>query len=183
MDHSTRMLRTLGTLVVSMTGTATLLGWIDPASPPAGDAIPTETVLAQARSAVSAPARGVPASWSGIELKSAPARVHGERALTASAGARDAHFTIDLAGRCFSSDIWRNQAFVGNGSTEIRIRVMQQAVGEPMSKPQWTAVRALVSQLDVLLATEPALPVYLEPDLAAAYGLAPDVSIHVPTLQ
>lgn len=167
-----------------MTGTAALLNWVAPnASPPKVD-MPTEVAIAQARTAVATESAAGLAIWSGIELEGATTDNPGTRALTATADEPDVHFTIDASGRCYSSDSWRSQAFTAGGNSEIHIRLLQRSIGEPMSQSQWTAVRAIVSELDARLSAESGggLPVFLEPDLAAAYGLAPDVSIHVPTL-
>lgn len=165
-----------------MTGTAALLNWVAPHAAPSASAAPVADVIAQARSAVATESAVGLALWSAIELEGAAATSPGVRALTATSEEPGIHFTIDASGRCFSSDSWRTQSFSGNGSTEIRIRLLQAAIGEPMSASQWTAVRAIVSELDELLAVDDGLPVFLEPDLAAVYGLAPDISIHVPTL-
>jgi len=179
------MLRTLGTLVVSMTGTAALLNWVAPsASAPKAD-MPAEVAIAQARTAVATESAAGLALWSRIELEGATSDTPGARALTATADEPGVHFTIDASGRCYSSDSWRTQAFTAGSSAEIHIRLLQGSIGEPMSQSQWTAVRAIVSELDARLGAEAGdgLPVFLEPDLAAVYGLASDVSIHVPTLQ
>lgn len=183
MDHSTRMLRTLGILVVSMTGTATLLGWIDPVSTFSSTPVPVDVLISEARSAVLGDIHQTLASWNRIELQAAPAPTGADRVLTARSDESVVHFTVDLDGWCTSSELWRRQAVAPNGSTEIRIRLLQLGANQPVSPIQWTSVRALVSELTTVLGAEGRVPVSLEPALGEMYGLSPGTSVRLPALE
>jgi len=182
MDHSTRMLRTLGALVVSMTGTATLLGWIDPSPSIAEPAVSIEELISAAHTAVTDETTPIPGRWAGVELLAYPVPAGSDRLLAARAETNDVHFTVDQYGRYESSALWRGQALAADGHTDIRIRIVQLGDGEPMSTTQWTAVRALVAALTSALGVTGDLAVSLEPTFGEIYGLTPGTVVQVAPL-
>jgi len=182
MDHSTRMLRTLGVLVVSMTGTAALLSWIDPSPAATGPTVSIEELVDAARTAVTERTRPIRGRWAGVQLQAQPASTGAERLLTAQAAIEDVHFTVDENGRCISSELWHRQGFAPDGQPDIRVRIVQTANGEPMSTVQWIGVRALMGALDSVLGNENDLAVSLEPTFGDVYGLEPGTVVQVQPL-
>ncbi len=182
MDHSTRMLRTLGVLAVSMTGTATLLGWIDPSTGSSDSVISIDELVSAAHTAVTKDTTPIPGRWAGVELLSYAVAPGSDRFLTAHAAAHDVHFTVDECGRCESSALWRGQALGPDGHPDIQIRIAQLGDGEPMSTTQWAAVRALVGALTSVLGGSDDLAVSLEPTFGEVYGLTPGTVVQVEPL-
>jgi len=176
------MLRTLGALVVSMTGTASLLAWIAPSPATTDSVISIEELIGVAHAAVTADTTPIPGRWAGVELLAYPAPSESDRLLIAQAAADDVHFTLDQYGLCESSALWRRQALGPNGRPDIRVRIVQLGGGAPMSPSQWTAVRALVGALTSVLGGNDDLPVSLEPAFGEVYGLPPNAVVQVAPL-
>ena len=176
------MLRTLGVLIVSMTGTATLLGWIDPAPGISGSAVSIDELVSAAHAAVTEGTTPIPGRWAGVQLLAYAAPSGSDRLLAAHAAADDVHFTVDAGGRCEGSMLWRGQAFAPDGQPDIRIRIVQLDDGEPMSALQWTAVRALVGALTPVLDEHGDLSVSLEPTFGEIYGLTAGAVVPVAPL-
>ncbi len=176
------MLRTLGVLIVSMTGTATLLGWIDPAPGSSESAVSIDEVISAAHAAVTEDTTPIPGRWAGVQLLASAAPSGSDRLLVAHAASDDVHFTVDECGRCEGSALWRGQAFAPDGHPDIRIRIVQLGDGEPMSAPQWTAVRALMGALTPVLGERGDLAVSLEPTFGEIYGLTPGAVVQVAPL-
>ncbi len=175
MDQSTRMLRTLGVLVLSMTGTASLLGWADPGATLPSAVIPPADLIQMAQGAAAGDAAtggvGVRADhWNTIELVAGRSNAGGDRLLLAATGSQPAHFTLDDFGRCSRSDLWLLQRDSSAGTGAIRVEIAQNTPEEPMSAAQWTSVRALVGALQSVVSDQ-SLEVVVDATWALAYGV------------
>lgn len=182
MDHSTRMLRTLGVLVLSMTGTATLLGWVDPGATPSQAAIQPTVLIQMAQDAVTRDVDVRVGRWDTIELVAVPPVTDGRRLLLAERDTESAHFSLDEFGRCMRSDLWSHQRSSAGRSGAIRVKIVQRTDKEPMSAAQWMGVRALVGALEAVSPADRGLRAVVDSSWAAAYGVAPGEPVTIDSI-
>jgi hypothetical protein len=193
MDQRARMFKTLGCLIAAMVATSALLGWIDPSQPQQAKAISLEAANALARSVVNegSVVHGQP--WYAIEVTAGRATAAAGTVLTASSRGERCHFLVGLDGLPSRASRWPRQgggdvgtrqrqgADAARAGLTVRIQVAQQKTGQPMSRAQWHAVCALVSALREKLEADGAtLPVYLQEEWAAVYGVDPAEAIVEP---
>lgn len=171
MQRQTRMWRTLIALAIAMSGTTGLLAWMDPSewSPQ----VDSQILLQQAADLVS---NGADASesprWSRIDL------VRGQDSsdvlLSASYDRSPAHVIVDRGG-----EIHRGSVLLSSRHASVRVRV-DLADAEPVLTPtQWTAVRALATNMQ---RTDRPIDLHLDAELAAAYGVDPAQPLHLDPL-
>ena len=178
MDKPRRVVKTLACLVGAMTGTTTLLGWIDPSHlvPPEGLA-PGELVLL-ARSVVGDPGRININQWEEVEVTTGSGPTGTGRLLAARSHPSHYHFHIDAAGRPVHTSRWQEQQSAWPGSKVVRIEVADRGAGLPWNAAQMRCVQVVVSVLDEILGDpETDLPVrwgtvgsgYLHPEGEAPF--------------
>ncbi len=182
MDHSTRMLRTLGVLVLSMTGTATLLGWVDPGANPSQAANQHAVLIQMAQDAVARDVDVRAARWDTVELVAVPPVASGSRLLLAERDSDPAHFVLDEFGRCMRSDLWSLQRGTARRPGAIRVKIVQRTANEPMSAAQWTGVRALVGALEAVVPVDRGLRAVVDSSWATAYGVAPGEPVAIDSI-
>ena len=142
------MFKTLLALVVSMTGTTALLGWIDPSAGIAEQASTIDDVIPAAREVVASGLDARHASWTAIEIAVTPSVGDPGVWLAASSGPRDHHFSIDHAGRIMSTEAWRTQARAADKGTSLVVHLLAVEPGAGPTEAQIAATRALVGVLD-----------------------------------
>ncbi|MHC5111750.1 MAG: hypothetical protein ACYTHJ_17935 [Planctomycetota bacterium] len=139
------MLAVLGSLVFAMTGTSTLLSWLDPSLPPAMDELPSETIIELAQSAVSGEVSVDGTRWERIEvIVSAYQRTNP----MLSAPSREAgwHFRISADGRPTVGRTWRLQEDAGAANV-ILVNVIVQDGSDSITSSQAICVRALLASI------------------------------------
>jgi len=177
------MFKTLACLAGAMMGTSALLGWMDPAPVPPVAGIPVREVALLARSLVTDGLTKRAGGWQGVEIAASPPMALPGQFLAASAEADDYHFYVGLDGVPNRATRWTRQEGCDKYPNIVRVEVARRAAGQPMSRCQWLAVRALISSLgETVAAGEPGLPVHLDAEWAETYGLAPGSTVEVPTL-
>lgn len=169
MDTRTRMFRTLGCLVVAMTGSAAWLGWIDPSVPHVAEAPAFDVVLRYARSLVTDNVVIRNNRWHSVEIVAGPARAVRPAFLAATSSAAEHHFRVDLNGRASRTTRWSRQEASPGGTDRVRIQVARTKPGQPMSRAQWRCVQALITALSEGVV----LSVHLGDEWAQTYGMKP----------
>ena len=147
MDQRRRMYKTLGCLAGAMTGTASLLAWIDPSPSIPTAALTHEELLWAARSLVFDSVAIQPAQWRTVEVVEGPSMRGPGVALTAGADLSEFHFYIDDEGRPSRADRWDRQVAPSNAPHTIRIEIATDDTAPSPSPAQQQSVQAL---LDVL---------------------------------
>lgn len=181
MDQSTRMLRTLGVLVLSMTGTASLLAWADPGATLPAVVIPPADLIKLAQDAVVDEIAGPGDLWDTIELVAVPGDAGGARRMLTAKNATPSHFRLDELGRCSRLGPWTEQRESGAGSRTIRVEITQRQPHKPMTPAQWTGVRALVGALQSVHAPGD-LEVVVDDSWAKAYGVVPGEEVAIDSI-
>jgi hypothetical protein len=172
------MLRTLGVLVLSMTGTASLLAWADPGANLPGVVIPPSDLITLAQAAAVTEISVPQDRWDTIELVAVPGTAGGAHRMLTATKAQPSHFELDDLGRCSRSDLWTLQRDSGTDSRTIRVAVSRGEDQQPMTLAQWTGVRALVGALQSVRA-EQDLEVVVDDFWAQAYGVVPGQQVAI----
>jgi len=142
------MTKTLVGLVVSMTSTAALLGWIDPNGSRTRTEIPPENMKAQVRAAVLGGMSIRPELWNGVEVVAALADSKNERFLTANPADSGSHFQLDADGNVTRLPRWSQQrSAMGADRGTIQIRIIMPEGQEQVSDRQRLALNALMDEL------------------------------------
>ena len=146
MDQHKRMYKTLGCLAGAMTGTASLLAWIDP-SPSLGTLSQHELAI-HARSLVfdDVPLRA--GQWRQVDIVEGPA-LHRPGVILAAGGDRsESHFYIDEGGRLFRTHRWDRQLPPSNAPHTIRVGIVQVDARPSLSSAQADSIGALLDALN-----------------------------------
>jgi len=150
MHDRTRMFRTLVSLVVAMTATTALLGWIDPSAVPSPSTPTVEDVLPIARSLVADGLRYRHAEWRSVQVRISTPTMRSERWLAASPDGGDHHFAVDDQGRSSNTALWLAQAPVEALSATIVVHLIPHRDHLEPTDAQVNAARALVLALNEL---------------------------------
>lgn len=151
MDKPGRMVKTLACLVGAMTGTTTLLGWIDPSRPVPPEMLAPGELVLLARSVVGDPERIDVDQWEEVEVTTGAGLTRTGRLLAARGGPAHYHFYIDAAGRPVHTSRWQEQQAVWPGSKVVRIEVANRGAGLPLNAAQMRCVQVVVSVLNEVL--------------------------------
>lgn len=150
----------LACLVISMTATSVLLGWIDPSwsdrGTPAADEIRDLAVQAVASDVdVRTP------QWRAVEIVQVAEPAQGRIGLAAITGgdADDWHFRIDSAGRPSRMRRWSTQQASSVSPGAIRIRLEPRPPGAAMDALQRRSIEALVDAIRSATGSKGSLPV------------------------
>ncbi len=174
------MFKTLACLAGAMMGTSALLGWMDPSPPSTAVAIPAEQVALLANALVGDGVETGAVGWQEVKITAGSLLEVGGQFLAASAEQADYHFYVGVDGVPRRGSRWTRQEGCDTYSCTVRIQVARRAAGQPMSRSQWLAVRAIVSSLDeVVAANGPPLVVHLDDEWAETYGLSPEAMVEV----
>jgi hypothetical protein len=167
MDQQTRMFKTLGCLVGAMTGTAALLGWIDPSEPLPPEPPSFDAILRDAQSLVADDVALHKDRWHAVKILAGAAMRDSPTFLTATADRSACHFLIDDAGRTSRTAQWLRQEASHSDPGTVRSQV--------------ACLQALIAAVRNVVATESAtLPVRLHEEWAKAYGLEPGATLAIP---
>lgn len=140
------MVKTLGSLVVAMTGTAALLNWLSATLPPSAVSLPTDQILLLAEVVATQDVAVQGRRWRKVHV--AP-QVDTQLAtsLVATPAADKWHFRIRSDGHPFASRSWRLQRPVDPDPHSIQIRVDVPATREAISEAQWFCIRELAASV------------------------------------
>ena len=148
MDQRRRMYKTLGCLAGAMTGTASLLAWIDPSPSIPTPVLSQDELLAAARSLVFDDVTIRPGQWRSVEVVEGPATLGPGVALIADADRSECHFYIDDRGEPSRAGRWDRQLAPSDAPHTIRIEVGHDQ-GRPFPSPaQSNGVQALLEALN-----------------------------------
>jgi hypothetical protein len=158
MDRRARMWKTLGCLVVAMTGTSAMLGWMDPTSDGAAVVVTEFEITALVRESVDSgfSADTEPAVWREVEISPGRSMPTAGSLLAARRGPLNYHFYVDRFGRPMKTVHWRRQQAVAGRRGVIRIQVEPTAQDATISAAQRYCVRQLIETLSVSLTSEEA---------------------------
>lgn len=156
MDPRTRVFKTLGLLVVSMTTSTVLLSRLEPA---ASGTVPSawhHGLWRVVQSAVASAGPVAPSSWSGVEIL-LEREVTGlaPDALIALEGTGICHFWIGGTGEVSALRAWSTQRPDMAGGV-VRVALAGRNTGSSIPPLQWTALRMLLAELEGVLV--PAVP-------------------------
>ena len=148
MDQRKRMYRTLGCLAGAMTGTASLLAWIDPSPSPPPRTLSQQELAVQALSLVfdGVPLR--PGQWRQVEIVEGPSLQSAGILLTADTDRSECHFLVDDAGQMSRTNRWDRQHASSNAPHTIRIEMSHNDTGPFPSPAQSNSVEALLDALN-----------------------------------
>ena len=152
MDQRRRMYKTLGCLAGAMTGTASLLAWIDPSPSIPTAALTHEELFLAARSLVFDSVTIQPAQWRTVEVVEGPSMRGPGMALTAGADLNESHFYIDDEGRPSRASRWNRQVAPSNAPHTIRIEVAHNDTQTFPSPAQQNSVQTLLDALNEAVA-------------------------------
>ncbi len=170
----------LGSLVLAMSVTAALLGWLDSGALDAADPKVVARIAESARRAVlEVSAEADRQRWAEVHIE--PEESAGGVKLAAASGPVGQHFVIGLDGRVSASAAWRGASNGSSASDGLRVGcVLSSKFGPSINRVQWVAVHTLMAELRARYETRGrALSVRLHADLESEYGL-PKGRIHVP---
>lgn len=142
------MYKTLGCLAGAMTGTASLLAWIDPSPSIPTAALTYEEQLLAARSLVFDSVAIQPAQWRTVEVVEGPSMRGQGLALTAGVDLNESHFYIDDDGRPSRAHRWDRQVAPSSAPHTIRIEVAHDDTQTFLSLAQQNSVQALLDALN-----------------------------------
>lgn len=148
MDQQKRMFRTLGCLAGAMTGTASMLAWIDPSSTLPHRTLSQDELTALARSLVFDDVPLRPNQWRQVEIVEGPALRSAGVLLTADADRSESHFYIDDEGRPSRAGRWDRQLSPSNAPHTIRIEISTDNTQPFPSPAQQNSVQALLDSLN-----------------------------------
>jgi len=170
MNQRPRMVNTLVCLVVSMTGVAGLLGYLDPSVSPSPDSLPFDTIESVAWEVVSDADNLDPQRWQAVTVASYLEGDGRETLLAARSNQESSHFFVHTDGHISSGPLWRDQRELAALPGTIVVEVAQERLGEVMSDAQWVGVRSLVQSLNETLAPAGVeLPITADTSWQAAY--------------
>ena len=160
MDKPRQVVKTLACLVGAMTGTTTLLGWIDPSHLVPPEVLAPGELVLLARSVVGDPGRIDVDQWDEVEVSTGAGPTRMGRLLATRADPAHYHFYIDTAGRPVHTSRWQEQEAAWPGSKAVRIEVANRGAGLPWNAAQMRCVQVVVSVLNEALgAHETGIPV------------------------
>lgn len=134
-----------------MTGTAALLGWIDPTNGLLSGSPAADEIMVQAKEAVSANVQVDPRRWTRIEIISQPAV--DSRALTATTSSvPDSHFMVDSAGRIARGDAWVEQLHAVSAPGVVRVILEQADASVGVAPAQALALDEIIANLHIAVA-------------------------------
>lgn len=173
----------MGCLVVAMSGTAMLLGWMDTSIPlRSTNSSPLET-LRLARLAVALDVEIREDLWYEVQVIASRSTGLPSRMLAASAGGPKWHFAVDADGIPSRGRDWAAQRTYSQDPGTVHILVTTPDPDNPMSEAQWLGVRALITSLtEAVRCAEESLPVRLHHTWAHVYGVEPTSYFHVPPI-
>ncbi len=148
MDQRRRMYKTLGCLAGAMTGTASLLAWIDPSPSIPAPVLSQEELLATARSLVFDDVTIRPMQWRSVEVVEAPSMRGPGVALSAGPDRSECHFYIDDQGRPSRAGRWDRQLAPSDAPHTIRIEIARDDTEPSPSPAQQNSVQALLDALN-----------------------------------
>ncbi len=171
MAQQLRMIRTLGCLGGAMTGTALLLGWLNPAQGVPAALTPDEAwSLAWSAVADEVAAPGGP--WTAVDVVSDAAS--SAALLVAAADDGQWHFEVTREGRPCRGRLWGDQHYLDRFPGIVRIRLPQRWSESEPPTSQVIGLRALLGVLnDALAPSGSSLPVRMIPlptRTGGAYG-------------
>ena len=165
------MFRSMMCLVLAMSGTSALLGWISPVPASGARALSLQQIESLVQSVVAEASNLRPAQWNSVDLLAGPttgksavsvfpsstflaAEPTRKQAVPDRAGRvglrTDFHFRIDPHGRPFATDAWVRQIALAQDPNAIAIQVTRPGEGLPMTPSQRQCVRSLISELSTL---------------------------------
>lgn len=159
MSHPKRMWGTLGCLALAMTGTAALLGWIDPTNRFWNNPASAKEVVQLAQSAVWDEVDVDAARWRSVEIVPTVAAGRGGALTAQSAASPEYHFLIDETGRTERCEAWWTQATPLDAPSTVRVRVVQLG-GSTLPPLQALAIESVLAAINrVVLPGDQRLPV------------------------
>jgi hypothetical protein len=148
MQSHSRMVRTLGYLVVCMTAGAALLRLVEPASPPATPPADQDDSPAEAIDDITARATY---AWQGVVVHCTDALAGPHRPLLFASDRRPApqayHFVVRPDGTILTSSAWRTQQPIGADSLGLHIALAGSRLRTAIPRLQWNAFRDLLTHL------------------------------------
>lgn len=147
MTQRIRMLRTLTCLVVAMSGTAALLGWIDPSDPASLDAAAADEIVQLTRAVVEEDVAVVQGRWRSVEVRWEPGPAPSGAMLAASDYAEPCHFFLAPDGRPTRGLYWQHQTAAPGRAGVITIHLASHGRGNPLTPGQHFGLRALLLAL------------------------------------
>jgi len=148
------MYKTLGCLAGAMTGTASLLAWIDPSHSIPTAALTHEELLQAARSIAFDNVAIRPDQWRTVEVVEGPSMRGQGVALTAGADLGESHFYIDDEGRASRTSRWDRQLPPADAPHTIRIEIAADDADLSPSPVQQHSIRALLDALNEALSAQ-----------------------------
>lgn len=159
MNQKKRMAGTLSCLMVAMSATAVLLGYMNPAR---DQATPeqVERILLAASNAVADDVTLRPQRWQDIEVLAVPEKISGGALLAATRDDGVWHFHIGADGIPVRGRSWGRQESASSAPRSILIHLTRPYASEDFLPLQVIGVRALVSSIyDNLRQSADSLPV------------------------
>jgi len=164
------MVNTLVCLVVSMTGAAGLLGYLEPSVAPSPGSLPFDTIESVAWEVVTNTPNLDPQRWRAVNVASVLEPGSSGALLAARSDQESSHFFVHLDGHISCGTLWRDQRELATSPGTIVVEVAQEGPGEVMSEAQWVGVRSLVRSLTETVAPiDGMLPVTADSSWQAAY--------------
>lgn len=148
MDQRRRMYRTLGCLAGAMTGTASLLAWIDPSPSPPPRILSQYELAVQARSLVFDDVSLRLGQWRHVEIVEGPSLQSAGVLLTAGVDRSESHFYVDDHGRLSRTRQWDRQLAPSNAPHTIRIEIAHDDTELSPTTAQSNSVQALLDALN-----------------------------------
>ncbi len=180
MDRHGRMVRTIVCLVVAMSGTSALLGWMDPSPAVSLRPLTIETALHEARSVVAASPWIVGEPWERIEVLAGEPTEAIPAFLAATALRDHHHFRVELDGRLSRTTGRHRCEPAGDDACSVRVEIARPEERQAMSRAQWNSLRALITALhEAANRVDPAWLVTFDEAWAKVYGLEPGATIEV----
>jgi len=142
MTPRSRMVITLGALVVSMTATSALLDYLDPTPMVRAGELPYDEIIDLAREAVHQGVSVGASRWSLVALEEDGAASR-EALLSATPNQADWHFHVSPDGRPVRSAAWGAQRAYEGMPHAVTIRVARN--DHDVTPAQWVCIRALLT--------------------------------------
>ena len=178
MNLRTRMFTTLGCLILAMSGTSALLGWIDPSNPQDPIERPFSQVLADVQTLVWESLDPQHSDWQRLAVIGEPPAANRTTLLAAIAGEADSHFRVAMDGGLTRTGVWIDQGVFAPDSRDVRVSLARRDAESPMTRAQWNTVRALAISLEATRApSSPGFPVFLRAPWSAIYDVASDTPL------